>query len=669
MFGLSLQSGAGNVGELMPIELTDQRRTPGASEPSPQRLQEFWARSLDCIYSVASDGRITSLNPAFEAVTRFPAEKWVGRSFLKLIHPGDHACARRLFLQALAGEATPTVDLRVRTTDDTFIEVEFSGLSRSGAGQPIEVSGIARDVTAARATLRQLRQKQQIIENALEGIVLVSADNRVIYMNREAERISGWSAVAGLGRDPAELLHWEEPGRTAALRAGVEAHGAWRGEVRARARDGRMMVLDIRSQRLLAHDGTPGGRVTLVADITEKKRTEEQLFHAQRVESLGMLAAGIAHDLNNVIAPIMFAAPLLRASPNEREQSLLLTTLEQSATRAASLVRQIVAFSRNSAGSFAITQVKHIARDLVGMMEETFPKSICVEHEIPSDLWPVSGNATQIHQVLLNLCVNARDAMPDGGTLSIRAANRRLSQADASALPGSAPGAWAVLEVADTGVGMSHAVLESIWTPFFTTKGASGTGLGLPTVKAIVANHHGFVTVESKQGAGSLFAVWIPAIGQDGLELNHAADRNQIAAASSLGKGEHIVVVDDEPAVRDLITAVLQRSGYTVTKYHNAVEARQFLRPEMNADLIIIDLDMPGLDGAAFAQELRTRVESVRIIGMSGAAAGTSMVKIDQLKSFSRAFLPKPFHAQELLGTVAGVLQGAKLRPPAHEAG
>jgi signal transduction histidine kinase len=194
--------------------------------------------------------------------------------------------------------------------------------------------------------------------------------------------------------------------------------------------------------------------LVVVADVTEKKLLQEKFLHVQRLETLGLLAAGIAHDLNNMLAPIIFTAPLLRDSATTPRDLKILDTLERSANRGAGLVRQILAFTHSTTGEPQLTQIKHVARDIIDMVEETFPKSIQIEQHISSDVWPVMGNPTQLHQVFLNLCVNARDAMPQGGTLCINMANRRLNEEEARAIPGALPGAWLVIEVTDTGTGI-----------------------------------------------------------------------------------------------------------------------------------------------------------------------------------------------------------------------
>src|SRR5208283_3996409 len=414
--------------------------------------------------------------------------------------------------------------------------------------------------------------------------------------------------------------------------------------------------------------GRPRARLNFLADITEKKLLEEKFLHAQRLESIGMLAAGIAHDLNNVLAPIMFAEPLLRASLSTPRDLKILDTFKKCAERGAGLVRQILGFVHSTAGEVQPTQVKHIPRDIISVIEETFPKSIELQHSIPSHLWPALGNATQIHQVLLNLCVNARDAMTKGGTLRITATNRRLNAKEADAIPGGRPGAWLVLEVTDTGTGIPPDVLEKIRTPFFTTKDiGKGTGLGLSTVRGIVANHHGFVELRTEVGRGTTFRVFLPAVESE-------LPRTSTASPFDIpdGQGELILLVDDDAAIRSIGTAILEKHGYRVVSCVDGVEAIVlFITRAGEISLAITDVDMPRLGGTELARtlsQIRPDIRLLAISGMSPDKTGGSAVSA-AIKA-THAFLLKPFDEKCLLGAVHRLLYPSeKTKQPGLEVG
>jgi two-component system cell cycle sensor histidine kinase/response regulator CckA len=371
---------------------------------------------------------------------------------------------------------------------------------------------------------------------------------------------------------------------------------------------------------------------------------QEQFIKAQRLESLGMLAAGIAHDLNNMLAPIIFSGPLLRNSLTSEKDLKIVTMLENSAERGAALVKQVVAFAQGGGSALRITQIKHLARDVIALAQNTFPKSISVVSQIPADTWPVMANPSQIHQVLLNLCVNARDAMPDGGTLTISLSNRVLTAEEATKLPDAISGNWLVIEVTDTGTGIPPEVLPRIFDAFFTTKAADkGTGLGLNTVRTIVNAHHGFIQVETKLGKGTTMRILLPACSDP------EAEATPKARSLLKGNGELILLVDDDSNLRDTLEVLLLQSGYRVMPCADGVEAIVLYQTNSREiDLVITDVDMPNLNGAVLAATLRKLKPDLFIIAVSGLSSSTHIALADAKKHVN-TFLHKPFGAMDLL--------------------
>ncbi len=635
-------------------DITERKDAEASLRASEERYRMLFAHAPDGIFAVTSTGTVKALNQAFETITGWPPAEWLGRPFLDLIHPDDQAIAGELFRLALRGEPTPTAELRVRTAAGGSRVVEFTGFSCQLSDGAVEVHGIGRDITARKAAERQLREQAEIISSAHEGVMIVNLDNQITLWNRGAERMFGWTAAEALGHPPDDVLGTGNPGAVSTLRAAVERDGFWNGELRGQTRDGRTLILDCRTTLVRDAAGRPRARLNFFADITEKKLLEEKFLQVQRLESIGMLAAGIAHDLNNVLAPIVFAGPLLRGSLSTPRELKIVDALEQSAARGTGLVKQILGFARSTTGEFQATQVKHIARDIIDVMEETFPKSIQLEQQIPSNLWLVQANATQIHQVLMNLCVNARDAMPEGGTLRLVAANRRLDAAEAGAIHDALPGAWLVLEVADTGPGIPPEVLERIWSPFFTTKAVGkGTGLGLSTVRGIVLSHHGFVELDTEVGRGSIFRVFLPAI-----ENEPPRDVGAMSPDIPRGRDELILVVDDDAAIRRIICQILEIHGYRSVSCADGEEAiTLFTARPGEIPLVITDVDMPRLGGVALAQALAQISPGIRLLAMSGLSRSeTGVSDVPTIQNLAHAFLLKPFKPEDLLGAVHRLL-------------
>jgi two-component system cell cycle sensor histidine kinase/response regulator CckA len=383
-------------------------------------------------------------------------------------------------------------------------------------------------------------------------------------------------------------------------------------------------------------------------------RPEADSQRAHRLESIGMLASGIAHDLNNVLSPIILAAPLLKQHVADPEGKRLIDSLERSAERGVELVRQILSFAHGVGTVKQRLHVKALVAEAVTLVGDTFPKNITVIQESPDNLWPIMGDPTQVHQVFLNLCVNARDAMPQGGTLTVGAENCLLDEAMARRIEGGRPGSWTVLYVEDTGMGIPEEVIPRIWEPFFTTKEAGkGTGLGLSTVRGVVASHNGFVSLKSQPGCGTTFRVYLPAAEEP--------VRAPVAPAArpglKQGDGELILVVDDEPQIREMTSAMLSRNGYRViTAGDGTAAVALFAARRSEISLLVTDLVIPHMDGASLARVVQNMNPQVKVLAMSGlSSAGRS----GNLRQFNGPFIYKPFKVQALLEEIHNLLHAA----------
>ena len=639
-------------------DITDRKQAEEALRASEVRYRRLFESAKDGILILdAETGMVVDVNPFLIQLLGFSHESFLGKEIWELGFFRDIIANQASFAELQQNEYIRYEDKPLETADGRRIDVEFVSNVYLVNHQKVIQCNI-RDITARKRAERQLREQNEILANSHEGVMVVNLANEVTLWNRGAEAMFGWTQAEAIGRPPDQLLGVDDLGVVPALRAAVERDGFWSGELRAQARDGRHLIVNCRTTLVRDEAGRPRARLNFLADITEKKLLEEKFLHAQRLESIGMLAAGIAHDLNNVLTPIVIAAPLLRENLSSARDLKILDTLERSAGRGAGLIKQILGFVHSTTGALRPTQVKHLARDIISVIEETFPKSIQFKQDIPSDLWPVLGDATQIHQVLLNLCVNARDAMPQGGTLRVAVSNRRLNAVQASAIPGALPGAWVVLEVSDTGTGIPPEVLERIWTPFFSTKSASkGTGLGLSTVRGIAVSHHGFVELRTKVGHGSTFRVFLPALESELPRLGSAPPFSMPA-----GHGELILVVDDDAPIRDYVSTILGRQGYRVVSCSDGVEAIALFETNPGEiSLVVTDVDMPRLGGVALARALLQLRPDLRLLGISGLSRSEPDESgLPPIQELVHAFLPKPFTAQDLLGTVHSLLHPAK---------
>jgi nitrogen-specific signal transduction histidine kinase/CheY-like chemotaxis protein len=397
--------------------------------------------------------------------------------------------------------------------------------------------------------------------------------------------------------------------------------------------------------------------VTVREDITEKRKLESQLLRAQRMESLGRLAGGIAHDMNNILAPIMMAVPMLRMDFGPQEGEHLLNTIEASAHRGAQLIRQLLFFGRGVDGENIAIRVRDVVRELESMLLEMFPRSIAIRTNVPGDAW-VRGDPTQLHQVLLNLCVNSRDAMPEGGTLTLTVKNVLLAEDCRHHGPDARPGPHVRITVTDSGTGIPPEHMDKLFDPFFTTKEVGkGTGLGLATVAGIVKRHGGFVGVQSELGKGTTFEIHLPSAPV-------AAEQSNMAPAElpPRGRDQLILVVDDEPNIRCMVRTILVRRGYRVLTACDGREAAAMVDAHASElKLVITDIDMPVMDGINLIRLLRPRYPALKVIVSTGIQSTLRPGRDDDLKNLGvETVMQKPYSAEEIFRAVHGMIGGEK---------
>lgn len=397
---------------------------------------------------------------------------------------------------------------------------------------------------------------------------------------------------------------------------------------------------------------SPLRMVGIHMDITEKKQLEAQFLRAQRLESLGTLASGIAHDLNNILTPILGVAQLLPLKLPDLDKSTqgLLDTLENSARRGSSLIKQILSFARGVEGKRISLKPSHILREVRQILAQTLPRDIAISLSLDNDLWAVLGDVTQLHQVFMNLCVNARDAMPQGGSLCIQAQNVQLDEVQAQKFWEAHPGDYVVVTVADTGKGIPAEIVARIFDPFFTTKAmGKGTGLGLSAVLGIVQSHGGFLDVQSEVGKGSQFAVYFPASRNSPQTLEEDLE-------VLTGQQETILVVDDEASIREVMKVALETYHYRVVTAENGLEAISLYRERQDEiDLLLIDMMMPEMDGATIMTLLLQTNPEVKAIAMSGLSSTSNIGSVYDLGF--QSFLSKPIMTQELLKSLRRSLE------------
>jgi PAS domain S-box-containing protein len=647
-------------------DVTEQKELEKALRESSLFSQEVIDCAREGIVVYNLDLKYRYWNRFMEELTGYAASDVLGKG-LQELHPLlSESEVPSSIRRALAGETNLSSDfhLQIPRTGKSAWVSHLSGPLRNTAGEIIGVIATVRDITEYKKSEDSLRQSEANLANAQRIAHLGSwewniAEDKLTWSD-ETCRIAGVPRQAFRGTYD-ELRKAIHPADWAAVNKAVhECLGRKRFyniDHRIVRPDGTERVVHEQGEVICDESGKPIRMVGTVLDITEHKALEMEFLQAQKMEAIGQLAAGIAHDFNNVLAPIVMAGSLLRPKVPDPSSQHMCDIIEQSSARGAALVHQMLSFAKARFGEKRIVQVRHILSEVMDLVESTFPKSIRVESHLPSDLWAVMCDPSQIHQVLLNLCINARDAMPKGGELTLTAANRTLKAAEAVKIPDGRPGSFLKIDVRDTGTGIRPEVLGRIWEPFFTTKGADkGTGLGLSTVRSIVAHHEGFATVvtSTKDGSerGTLFTVYLPAVaesapGGDGAMRSHEAPR---------GAGELILLVDDEKSVCDMGARILARHGYrAITATDGAKAIEVFTSHASKVRLVLTGLEMPNVDGLALVAALRKLNPALPVIAMSGGVTQSN----ESLKGFGTAYLPKPFDANALLSIVSRTLDEA----------
>jgi len=481
------------------------------------------------------------------------------------------------------------------------------------------------------------------------SVIVTDVSENIILWNENSERRYGWHAEEVIGRPVGEVIF--EQGAADSARRIVRESGEWSGEMAQHHRDGSKLNIHSRWRSVVEEGGAIQFIVMVNVDITEQKQIEAQYLRSQRLESIGTLASGIAHDLNNILTPILMSVGILRTRNQAPENQKLIDAIEGSAERGAEIVKQVLTFARGVVGDHMTLQPKHLISELMKILAQTFPKNIHVRSELSKELSAISGDATQIHQVLLNLCVNARDAMPEGGQITLRASNVMLAVTDQARQPELKPGPHVVIEVADTGSGIPPEVLDRIFDPFFTTKEpGKGTGLGLATVRGIVKSHGGTMVVDTEVGRGTTFKVYLPAVEEE------EAQEKPALMLPPRGSNETILVVDDEASVRIASVSLLQSHGYQIYTAEDGTDALAlYFQRQGDVDLILTDWKMEQMDGYQLACAIRKLRPEVPIIISSGQL--TEEDRKIFIEAGFRNFLEKPYKPELLLNAVHEALQ------------
>jgi len=629
-------------------DITEQRQADEALRQNEQRFRALVERSRDVILLLDDKSMIKYASPSMKYVMGFDPAIWPGRHARQLLEEADHTRLRDCLAYARTrpGEDVPlSAHAKSSNGGDRYIEINLCNRIDDPSVRAVVIN--FRDITE-----RELAARDLASQHALLAGLFSSLPDMICYKDRELRFIGGNPAFEILAGRPVKEL------------VGLSCELVFKDEWAARVRDlerqvlstrktahleesiqlpnGKRILMDFTVSLLLASDGSLTGLIIVGRDLTERKHLEDQLRQSQKLEAVGQLAGGVAHDFNNLLTVILGNLELARSGIPGLDIKELLASTEEAGRHAAELTRQMLGFARRQPLRLEAIALSRISSDTIGLLRRTIDPRVLTEHSADPELWPVLADAGQIQQVVMNLCLNARDAMPKGGRLTLRVENVTLDEKTVRRNVHSVPGDFVLLSVADTGTGMPPDVLERMFEPFFTTKPiGQGTGLGLAVVFGIVQGHHGWIDCESEVGKGTRIDVLLPRAAVSTPGSKSTSDENL-----PLGHGETILLVDDEALVRDVARNTLSGLGYHVLTARDGVEAIVTYEREKNqVQLVVMDLTMPNISGREAFLRIRAIDPSARVLFASGHSEGELL---DEELDLALGFLSKPYTASTL---------------------
>jgi PAS domain S-box-containing protein len=640
--------------------VTERHQAEIALQESERKLRAVFDSTFEFMGLLKADGTVVDANRTALMAIACDLAAVVGQPFWQTPW-WAHFPEQRQRLRAAIDQAAQGNVVQMETqhiwADGSLAWVDFSIKPVvDEEGQVVMLVPEGRDITGRKTAERKIREQAALLDIASDAITVRDLDHRLLYWNQGAERLYGFEAASALGHKAYDLLR-SETAQYSEMMPTLLERGEWRGELTKFTKANQAVTVAARWTLVNDEAGRPKFILSVETDITGKKALEAQFYQAQRLESLGRLASGIAHDLNNVFTPILTISQLLRLTQRHLSAKAQdqLRLLEESAKRGATMVQQILSITRSSSDTRTEVGLEPLLRDLGDMLEQSLPPHIVLQMPKRGEAKPlwVSADPTHLHQVLMNLCVNARDAMPEGGTLTVSAESVMLDAAMAQTHLDAQVGLYVRLTVADTGTGIDPNVRDRIFDPFFTTKVlGQGTGLGLATVLGLVKASGGFILVTSEVGRGTLMQVYLPALVHAPASDAPDGDGPDIDGPNSppRGQGELLLVVEDDASVQHSLRSLLLTYNYNILFASNGFEALDcYAEHWATLRLVVLDIMMPGMDGITLIQRLKVMQPSVKII----ATSGLPTYQAAALVAGASDFLLKPYDLSDLLKTIA----------------
>lgn len=640
--------------------LRQKKQAEARLKESEERYQALFERSLDIVFLHDFEGRFIDANPAALNLLGYDKNEITSLTFNALLDDDDQLKKASDALNELknTGRQKMLTEFWLKTKQGHKVCVETKSSTVFSRGEPVAIQGVGRDITERKRHEAALDYHAHILAHINDSVVASDLNRNITYWNEASERLYGWKSEQVIGKKIDDIITIDmEAQRRNQLNMLIKKNGNWRGEAVHFTRKNKKIMVDWSITKIYDAKNNEIGTVSIAHDITEKRQTEEdksnlqkQLLRAQKLETIGTLAGGIAHDFNNILTPILGYADMASAKlPDYHPVNKDLKEIVRAANRAKDLVQQILTFSRNTAKEKQPLRLQSIVKEALKLLRSSIPSTIEIRQEIETDCPKIFADASQMHQIIVNLCVNAAQAMElKGGIMDIELSSVNVDDKTAQRYPNLKKQNYVRLAVSDNGCGMNEDTLSRIFEPFFTTKEVDkGTGMGLSVVHGIVKTHHGEIIAESGPGKGSKFAVYLPVTVED--------ESPEILESVEVDTGtESLLIVDDEKVVAMMLKKLLEQLGYAANVETESKKALDRLKANpAQYDLVLTDLTMPGMTGLELAREIKKVRADLPILLMTGY--GDSIAE-DATQYNIKRILGKPINRKELAAMLRIIL-------------
>jgi len=611
---------------------------------SEDKYKNLFETIDDLIFTVSENGIILSVNSAFEKLTGWHQEFVINKNIIDFLCPENSKNALNDIVTIAFGKNDKLLECKFLTSKKTTIDIELKMVSNFIANKSNSIICVGRDITERKRRELKILEQASLIELIHDAVVVIDNEMRITYLNKSAQKLFNESESGNiLGRSIFDLFNNSNNDNLDNVFEVIRINNSWVGEFNLKLKSGKEIIIESSWTKISNPNNKQDSILIINTDLTEKKQMETQFYRKQRMESLGTLSSGIAHDFNNILTPIVISLEVLKQRYKDERADKIIDTLQQTVNRGAELVNKILSFSRGTNIKNKIISPPIMINEMMKIIIETFPKSILISTNIEENIWNISGDVTQLDQVILNIFVNARDAMPNGGEIKVEVSNRTIKSDTQIFNSIMSAGDYVSISISDTGNGIDPVAIEKIFEPFFTTKPiGKGTGLGLSTSYATIKSHKGHIEVKSKIGIGTNFTLYFPKSLSDQI----SEPSNKLEQQKLINSNETVLIIDDEPAILEMYKYLLSFNGFKLFSANDGVEALNlFYANENKIKTVITDINMPNMNGITLARLIKKRNKNIKIIGVTGNLENVNKISSERLFDF---ILEKPFNITSL---------------------